>query len=86
MARPDAVSGDYTAAFEGFRFQMQFAGLAFEGLLIGVGFLFAMTLGHWRRWLGNTPTYVTPAHGARPPGTVISNEIEAVRPTALPSS
>lgn len=48
----DAVGGDYVAAFEGFRFQLQFSGTAFEGLLIGVGFLGALLLIHWSQWLG----------------------------------
>jgi phosphatidylserine/phosphatidylglycerophosphate/cardiolipin synthase-like enzyme len=46
------VSGDYVAAFNGFRFQLQFSGAVFEGLLIGVGFLGALFLVHWLRWLG----------------------------------
>ena len=34
-----------------------------------------------RRWLGMTPTNVMPAHGAAPPGIVISKAIDAVKPT-----
>ena len=36
----------------------------------------------WRRWVGMTPTHVTPAVGtAAPPGTVMANEKALVDPT-----
>ena len=46
------VSGDYVAAFDGFRFQMQFSGAVFDGLLVAVGFMFALMVVHWLRWIG----------------------------------
>jgi hypothetical protein len=40
-----------------------------------------------RRWLGSTPTTVTPAHGTIAPGTVISNGKTPAPPTiSLPSN
>src|SRR5918992_3862498 len=39
-----------------------------------------------RRWLGSTPTQLTPAALPQPPGVVSSNGYDAVTPTGRPSS
>lgn len=62
------VNLDQVVAFDGFRFQVQLAGEYFDGLLVAVGFLAALTVSHWFRWLGRRlfpPPKITPYFSPR---------------------